>query len=206
MWSLWSNCEYDDCTNRLAASVAPSEGAKYKTRYLRDRLTRRTFWRGARWWARCAHWLAGPGSDLESPVYAPKPTLRPRLVLPAIRMRVRRDRAAFVGCPGPPNGRNVVVRQIGHAAFVVGGSLYRARQNGPWASEIEPESSVVSCPELVQAVFPAPLAVLLGHARRRRRSMRVLVGSRRRWSLSAVGRYRPLAVDVLPPIGIQRTR
>ena len=61
---------------------------------------------------------------MESAVDAPKPTLRPRLVLPAIRMRVRRDRAAFVGCPGPPNGRNVVVRQIGHAAFVVGRALF----------------------------------------------------------------------------------
>ena len=67
LWSLCSRCEYRDCTIRLAASVAPSEGERYKTRHLRGRLTRRTFWRGARWWARCARWLAGAGAGQSRP-------------------------------------------------------------------------------------------------------------------------------------------
>ena len=70
LWPLWSSSVFSDYTNRFSACLVPSKGRGLHRAHLRGWISRRTFWRLARWWARCTDWFCGLPSDFQSSVGA----------------------------------------------------------------------------------------------------------------------------------------
>ena len=70
LWPLWSSSVFSDYTNRFSACLVPSKGRRSRSAHLRGWISRRTFWRLARWWARCTDWFCGLPSDFQSSVGA----------------------------------------------------------------------------------------------------------------------------------------